>query len=129
MPTDHAASIFSTVPTSSPISDLRVILSSVERRGVWTVPRHLDVRALLGTIELDLRHARFAPGVTTIDVSVVLGSVTITLPNDLLVEVGMTAALGSVDESTGFAVPDEDRAVLRIVGYATLGSCEIVRAG
>ena len=51
-------------------SKLRVIMGSTERRGVWSVPRHLDVRVLMGP----------------------------------------------------------PRPVLRIVGDATLASCEIVRA-
>jgi len=108
--------------------NLRVIMGSTERRGAWTVPRHLDVWVLLGSIALDLRHARLAPGVTTIDVDVTLGSVEIVVPTDMLVEVGMHAALGSVEETTGYALAGEERSVLRVVGGATLASCEIVRA-
>jgi hypothetical protein len=43
------------------------------------------------------------------------------------VEVGMAATLASVDETTGFASTDEVTPVVRVVGGATLGSCEIVR--
>lgn len=108
--------------------NLRVIMGSTERRGAWSVPRHLDVRVLLGSAELDLRHAHLAPGITTIDVDVTLGSVEIVVPPDLLVEVGMHAALASVNKTTGYALADDERPVLRVIGGATLASCEIVRA-
>jgi hypothetical protein len=107
-------------------SDVRVIMGSTERRGAWQVPNHLEVRVWLGSAHLDLRNAQLSPGVTTIDVGVVLGSVEIVVPLDMPVEVGMLAALGSVDETTGFATGD--RPVLRVIGDATLASCEIVRA-
>ena len=108
-------------------SQVRAYLGSVERHGAWPVPKHLDVRVVLGSCELDLRNAKLQPGVTTIDVGVVMGSVEIIVPEDMLVEVGMTAALASVDDPTGFAIGDEQQ-VLRVIGDATLASCEIVRA-
>ena len=111
----------------SDYTHIRTYLGSVERRGAWPVPRHLDVRVVLGSCELDLRHAKLEPGVTTIDVGVMLGSVEIIVPKDMLVEVGMMAALASVTEPTGFALGGEQQ-VLRVIGDATLGSCEIVRA-
>src|SRR3979409_388134 len=36
---------------------LRVIMSAVERRGRWAVPRSLDLRVLWGNAELDFRDA------------------------------------------------------------------------
>jgi hypothetical protein len=108
-------------------ANVRVIMGSAERRGAWQVPQHLDVRVWLGSAHLDLRHAKLSPGVTTIDIGVVLGSVEIVIPQDMPLEVGMLAALSSVEDTTGFAI-DETRPVLRIIGDATLASCEIVRA-
>jgi hypothetical protein len=108
-------------------SNVRVIMGSTERRGAWHVPSHLEVRVWLGSAHLDLRNAQLSPGVTTIDVGDVLGSVEIVIPRDMPVEIGVLAALGSVAETTGFTI-DESRPVLRVVGDATLASCEIVRA-
>ena len=109
-------------------SKLRVIMGSTERRGAWSVPRHLDVRVLLGSIALDLREAHLAPGITTIDIDVTLGSVEIIIPRDLRVEVGMLATAASVDATTGFQPTPPGGPIVRIIGDATLGSCEIVRA-
>lgn len=108
-------------------SRLRVIMGSTERRGAWPVPRHLDVNILLGSVELDLRHAQLAPGITTIEIDVTLGSALLIIPEDMPVEIGMQATAASVDETTGFT-PNSERPVLRIVGDATLASCEIRRA-
>lgn len=108
-------------------SDVRVILGSAERRGAWRVPRHLDVRVYLGSAQLDLTNAELAPGITTIDVFVALGSVEIKVPRDIPVEVGMFATLGSVEETTGSHAGNPETPVLRIIGDAMLGSCEIVR--
>lgn len=115
--------------TSQPqaTAGIRVIMGSTERRGAWRVPQHMRVRVMLGSCELDLRHAVLEPGITTIDVGVMLGSVEIIVPPGMLVEIGMLAALGSVNEPTGFALGG-DHSVLRVIGDATLASCEIVRA-
>lgn len=108
-------------------SRLRVIMGSTERRGAWRVPRHLDVRVLLGSAELDLRNAQFAPGLTVIEVDVTLGSVEIIVTPDLAVEVCVTATAASVDETTGFVPEEPRRPIVRVVGDARLASCEIVR--
>jgi hypothetical protein len=110
-----------------PSDPVRVFLGAAERRGAWRVPRHLDVRVILGSAELDLREAELAPGLTTIDVSVTLGSVEIKVPAGVAVECGMLATLGSVGETTGYFSGDPETPIIRIVGDATLGSCEIVR--
>ena len=113
--------------TAPDYDNLRVVLGSAERRGAWPVPRQLDVSVLLGSVELDLRNAQLAPGLTVIDVDVTLGSVEIIVPPGMPVEIGMAARAASVDETTGFAPHSEDTPVLRVIGEATLSSCEIVR--
>ena len=109
-------------------SKLNVTLGSTERKGAWTLARHYDVRVLLGSVELDLRSARIAPGLTTIEVGVTLGSLAIIVPPELEIEVGVRGWAASVGETTGFAEGDpSQRPIVRIVGDATLASCEIVR--
>src|SRR5438034_1078412 len=65
-----------------PVQRVRVVLGSVERRGPWAVPQQLRARVVCGNLELDLREARLASGVTTIEVDVTMGNVAIVVPPD-----------------------------------------------
>ena len=108
----------------APARPLRVILGSVERRGPWAVPQHLAARVVCGSVVLDLREARFEPGVTTIDVHVTLGNVEVIVPPGMSVEVEASSTLGSIEQRTE---PTEQVSgpVVRITGRVKLGSLEI----
>ena len=61
------------------------IIGSVRRKGTWDVPRELSVTAILADVDLDLREARLAEGVTEIRVISILADVTIIAPPGLRV--------------------------------------------
>lgn len=120
---------------------LRAMFGSTERRGTWKVASHLEVRVAFGSAELDLREADLGPGLTTIDISVKFGSVEITVPPDLAVEVNVSTVAGSCEDmrraaSTPSAnptagepyrtAPDTNAPRVRIVGTASFGSCEVI---
>ena len=107
---------------------LRAVLSGVERRGPWTVPRHLDVRVALGSAELDLRQAVLHPGVSTIDVAVSFGSLELIVPPHLGVDVQVETFAGSVEHEAPLAplLEDPTRPIVRVVGRVRFGSCEVV---
>lgn len=113
-------------PARAATKKLRVIMSSVERRGRWTVPRTLQLRVLWGNAELDFRDASLAPGVTTIDVGVLMGNLEIVLPPHLAVDVDVSSFMGAVEERHRVP-PDADpaRPVLQLVGAVRLGNLEI----
>ncbi len=75
------------VPLGAPAS-IRIpsILGSTDRAGFWIVPEHLEVLVILGELKLDFRDAQFTSETTVIDLSVTLGSVTITIPPGTQVE-------------------------------------------
>jgi hypothetical protein len=105
---------------------LRVIMSSVERRGRWSVPRVLDLRVLWGNAELDFRDASLGPGITTIHVRVFMGNLEVVLPPNLAIDVDVSSFAGSVTER--HRVPpevDPARPLIRIVGTVRLGNLEI----
>ena len=77
------------------------IFSSVSRQGEWVPPEVLEVRAWFGSAKLDFTQAFLAPGVTTIDVSAVFGTVEITVPADLALDLAASALLGSVEQRDG----------------------------
>jgi signal transduction histidine kinase len=104
-------------------------MGSIERRGAWTVPPHLDVRCKMGNVELDLRDAVLTDD-TTIDVRVTLGNVEIIVPHGLAVDVQVDTSMGNVQDHR--QDPGElSGKRLRVVGKVKLGNCEIIplRAG
>ncbi len=105
---------------------LRVIMSSVERRGRWLVPKHLAMRVFFGNAELDFREASLQPGITVIDVRVTMANLEIILPPGLAIDVDVSSLAGNVEER--HRVPAElgpDQPMLRIVGAVRFGNLEI----
>jgi hypothetical protein len=57
------------------------VLGNESRKGPWVVPPHLGVRSVLGDCHLEMQQAVIRQRVTTIDVSVRFGSVSIYVPD------------------------------------------------
>jgi hypothetical protein len=105
---------------------VRALLGNVERGGLMEIPSHLEVRAMLGNVELDLRDAHFG-AVTEISIRAMLGNVEIVLPSGVRVENDGRALLGSFtcDVAPG-AMPMVGTApIVRFTGRALLGNVEI----
>lgn len=107
-----------------PARPMRVVFGSVERRGPWAVPEHLSARVVFGNIVLDLREARLAPGLTTIDVNVTMGNLEIIVPPGMAVELEATSTLGNIEQHTEEG-PLSGGTVVRITGSVKLGNLEV----
>jgi hypothetical protein len=95
------------------------------RKGSWAVPRYLKVVAVMGGVELDLRHAVLAPGLTEIEVFAVMGGVDIIVPPGVRVETMGMAVMGGFETSAGDAhATSPDRPFIRISGLAVMGGVE-----
>jgi hypothetical protein len=106
---------------------LRCVMSSIERKSRWLVPRELDVRVFWGAVELDFREASLGPGVTTIDVRVTMGNLELILPPWLAIDVDVLSFAGSVEERHRVPrEPDPSAPLLRVVGRVRFGNLEIV---
>jgi len=104
----------------------RVIMSSLERRGRWSVPARFQLRIFWGNAELDFRDASLQPGVTEIDVRVTMGNLEIILPPGLAIDVDVSSFAGNVEER--HRVPRElapGQPMLRILGAVRFGNLEI----
>jgi len=107
---------------------LRVVMSSVERRGRWVVPQSLDVRVVSGNAVLDLRDAVLEPGVTTIKVRVTLGNVEVIVPPGMTVDVDIASFAANVEHAEHVPeLPDASLPVIRIIGRVRFGNVEVVR--
>ncbi len=125
--TDLDALVTDLVPTSTaliPTQNMRIVFGSIERIGPWTVPQQLTARVLFGSLVLDLRDARLAPGVTTIEVNVTMGNVEVIVPPGVEVEIDATSTLGHIEERTQRSSARSTSSI-RVVGRVKLGNLEI----
>ena len=102
------------------------VLGGASRKGSWIMPRHLKVFAMMGGAEIDLREARFATGVSEIDVTAFMGGVEITVPRGVRVEVLGAAVMGGFSAEAGDASAlDEQQPVLRVTGLAIMAGVDV----
>lgn len=104
------------------------IFSSQSRRGIWSVPRDLDVLALFSDTVLDLTNASLPAEIVDLHVNVVFASLRIVVPSGLRVvnRVGAFAARVESDAALDLAPMVPGSPVIRITGNATFASLEIV---
>jgi hypothetical protein len=115
---------------SLPSMNIGVVLGSIVR-DMHAVPRALEVRTVLGNVELDLTHASFAPGVTEIALHAFMGNIEIQLPPHVGVEDHVSAVLGSFEyrrhpRATSWAESHHVTSVVRFTGRVTMSSAEVV---
>ncbi|HKP14647.1 MAG TPA: DUF1707 domain-containing protein [Gemmatimonadaceae bacterium] len=115
---------------SLPAMNVGVVLGSIVRE-MHAVPRALEVRTVLGNVELDLTHASFAPGVTEISLHAFMGNIEIQLPSNVGVEDHVSAVLGSFEyrrhpRATSWTEAHHVTSVVRFTGRVTMSSAEVV---
>ena len=98
----------------------------MRRRGSWVVPPSYTAFTLMGSVQLDLRQARFSEPEVTIAAYTLMGGVEIIVPDDIEVEVGGIGIMAAFDHSAnGPGVPGAPR--LRVTGLALMGSVDVKR--
>jgi len=102
------------------------VLASLTHHSMAQMPHRLDVSAVLGNVELDLRSATFGAGQSELHLRAVLGNISITLPLGTVVEQRASSVLGSIECQPSPARSGRSRApVVRLTGHAVLGAVEI----
>ena len=105
---------------------LYAIFGGIDRRGAWTVPRRMKIVAIMGGAHLDLREARFPPGVVELDVTAVMGGIEIVVPPGLAVQMHGSAIMGGfADVDRAPANPDPDTPLLRVRGLTMMGGVNV----
>jgi hypothetical protein len=125
-PSTPAGVALAVTPEARPVQAIRGFMSATTRSGPWSVPRRLEVRALMSSTVLDFREARFPPGVIELDLRAVMSSVEIIVPPGLPVETEGSAILGVFDDvqrAPQTAEPDAPR--LKVRGSAFMSAVEI----
>lgn len=102
------------------------VMGGAERKGVWTPPRTLYVIAIMGGAEVDLREARFGPGVTEIQIFALMGGAEIVVPPGVHVELSGVALMGGFGAAGRLEPPqDPDAPVVRISGFCMMGGVDV----
>ncbi|MEM7414887.1 MAG: LiaF domain-containing protein [Gemmatimonadota bacterium] len=128
VPVDHAGAL-----VRPPAQKMTSVLSSIERRVTGPVPEVVDVKSIMGSMELDFRRAEFPPGVTEIRVEAIMGSVEIELPDHVEIQDEKFAFLGNFSiKGRKRRKRDRDRddqqrdaPVVRLTGRSILASVEV----
>ncbi|HEY0584061.1 MAG TPA: DUF1707 domain-containing protein [Chloroflexota bacterium] len=107
------------------VSTTVAVLGTSQRSGYWRLASESRVLAIIGNCRLDLRSARIAAPVTTIDVAAVLGTVDVIVPAGVEVELEVHAVLGSRDVRTAATAPAPGAPVIRITGVVLLGALNV----
>jgi hypothetical protein len=116
----------SLVPADQDRATVYAIFGGIDRRGTWTVPRRMRIRAVFGGANLDLREARFPPGPVDIEVTAIMGGINIVVPPGLAVQMHGSAIMGGfADVNRAPAAPDPDAPLLRVHGLAMMGGVNI----
>ncbi len=105
------------------------ILSGLNRRGAWVVPRQLSVFAMMGGAELDLREASFAAPEVVITVNAFMGGAQITVgPHTHVVMegIGIMGGYSGPDGRTP-AELDASSPTVRVRGVAIWGGVSVER--
>ena len=109
-----------------PSQQIGSVLSSVERSVDGPMPERLDIRSVVGSLELDLRRADFPPGVTEIRFNAILGNIEIELPRHVRVEDEGQTFLGNLSvRGRTRSERSDDTPVVRIIGRSILANVEI----
>ena len=115
--------------TGAAVSERQIIvgiMGGAEKKGVWTPARQTFVIAVMGGVELDLREARFAPGVSEVTIIAIMGGAEIIVPPGVHVDMNGLALMGGFGQA-GYAPPptDPDAPVLRVGGFVLMGGVDV----
>ena len=97
-------------------------MGGTNRTGRWVPARSNFAIGVMGGFSLDFREAMLGPGVTDVNVFVLMGGGEIIVPPEMEVEVSGFAFMGGFDHETDEPLrPNTDRPILRIKGFAMMG--------
>ncbi|NUT51285.1 MAG: DUF1707 domain-containing protein [Saccharothrix sp.] len=104
--------------------ELKATMSTLNRRGNWSVPRQLVVRNRMGSTDLDFREATIPHAVVDIELDVTAGSVRLVLPDGATVDAeGVELAASTLQDRVGPGVDGRPHFVVR--GHVRAGNLKI----
>lgn len=107
------------------VIDEVTIFSGSERVITSTNFRGGKLSTVFGGAEIDLSHARLAPGTNVIDIFTMFGGSTIYVPSDMNVQVKVTSIFGGYSDERNFTNPGNEEEILVITGTVLFGGGEV----
>jgi hypothetical protein len=106
-----------------------VVMSGLERKGVWVVPEHMTVTCFMGGADLDLRQAKFAAREVVITINAIMGGADIKVNPHTHVIMEGTAIMGAYSGPNDKTAPelDDQSPTVRIRGIALMGGVDVSR--
>ena len=105
------------------------IMGETKRLGRWSVPRHLDVLAIMSDMRLDLTQAVLPVGIVDIDVRVVWAAFRLIVPPGMRVVNQIHAVMASVHSATddlSSVASAGGGPIVRLTGLALMGEVKVV---
>ena len=102
-------------------SSVIAIFSGTDRKGVWDPPKKLNVLAVFGGSDIDLREARFPPGGLTINAVALFGGVDIVVPEGTNVVMSGAGIFGAFEAGKRKIAAISGAPTVKVEGAAIFG--------
>lgn len=113
------------VPAPAASPPMVAVFSSVERKGVWTLPEGSSAVAVFGSVQIDMRQAQVTSSHNEIRAFAILGSVEIIVAPGTPVEVTGVGVFGEFNRSGKVSDQTPDGPALRVSGLALFGAVTV----
>jgi hypothetical protein len=112
------------VADASPAGQRRyhAIMSNFRKQGNWTPNRHTNIKALMASVQIDLRDATFVDSEIEFDVLAVMTEVKILVPPGVRVECDGFAFMGEFADKHDGSSGDYDAPLVRVTGTAFMAT-------
>jgi Domain of unknown function (DUF1707)/Cell wall-active antibiotics response 4TMS YvqF len=115
------------VPARKPVHWMVAIMGGSHRRGRFRAVGKINVVAIMGGDEIDLREAELEGGELTLSLFTLMGGANIYIPDSVEVEVGGFSLMGGNTELGSERSPRPGAPVIRIRAYNVMGGATIYR--
>jgi Domain of unknown function (DUF1707)/Cell wall-active antibiotics response 4TMS YvqF len=115
------------VPARKPVHWMVAIMGGSHRRGRFRAVGKINVVAIMGGDEIDLREAELEGGELTLSLFTLMGGANIYVPDSVEVEVGGFSLMGGNSELGSERPPRPGAPVIRIRAYNVMGGATIYR--
>lgn len=102
-----------------------ILMSSIEHKGKFVLPKNYQLTAVMGSVVLDLREARLESNECEIHITSLMSGVEIIVPKGIRIELHGMPLLGAISQQASTEELTVESSVIHIHGKAILGAIDI----